>query len=105
MGGGVNSDEMDVHIKHFGPCPRCGMTGTEVAEIVTNDDGTERLVFHRYTPDYRPELGFRIDYEKNRDGVWTVYARFGGDPESLDATKDIATMYYPWFKQLHHADE
>lgn len=103
MGGGVDSNEMDVHIKSFGPCPRCGMTGTEVADTITNEDDTERLVFQRYTSDYRPELGFRIDYEKKIDGIWTVDARFGGDPDSLEATKDIATMYYSWFKEMRGA--
>ena len=100
MGGGVDHDETDVHIITFGKCPRCGETADEVAEIVTNSDDSERIVFQRYTPNYRPELGFRIDHQVRENGKWVVDSRFPGDPESLDRTKQIAAIYYQWFREL-----
>lgn len=96
-GGGYDPAEADVHIPAFGKCPRCGATETEVAKIIEKPDGSERVVFQRYTIGYRRELGFRIELEIQKNGQWKVTSRWPtNEPNSLDKTIEWAKRYVPW---------
>jgi hypothetical protein len=99
-GGSYDQGESDVHIPAFGRCPRCGATGSEIAEIVTRADNTERLVFHRYTADHLRRIGYRIDHEVLRGGDWTVKTRWNTNyPDSLPRTIEWAERYVQWLKE------
>ena len=100
IGGEVAVGESDVHIGESGTCPRCGEVDSAAVEIMANTNGTERLVFRRYTPNFRPELGFRIVHEVRGHGEWMVDNEFCGDEESLNETKRMAAVYYPWLREM-----
>jgi hypothetical protein len=98
-GGGYDFGETDVHILAFGSCPRCGATETEVAKVIEKPDGSERVVFQRYTVEYRKDLGFRIELEVQEDSQWKVKSRWPtNDPDSLDKTIEWAKRYVPWLQ-------
>ncbi len=95
-GGGYEHGETDVHIPSFGACPRCGAVATEVAQTIENEDGSERVVLHRYVVG---NTGIRIEHERRGDGEWTIVARYSAsDPNSLASAIRQAGNYVPWLK-------
>ncbi len=65
--------------------------------MIEKPDGSERVVFRRYTVEYHQELGFRIELEVQKDGQWKVESRWPtNEPESLDKTIEWAKRYVPW---------
>jgi hypothetical protein len=100
-GGSYAHGETDVHVPAFGTCARCGTAETEVATRIENAEGSERVVIHRYTPEYRRSLGFRIDLELLVDGVWRVKSRWPTNhPDSLEQTVQWAKHYVLWLNDV-----
>ena len=98
-GGGYDHGEKDVHIPAFGRCPRCNATETEIAEIIFRDNEMERVVFQKYVVDYDRSIGYRIDHEEFRNGIWTVKSRWNTNyPDSLPLTIEWAERYVSWLK-------
>jgi hypothetical protein len=99
LSGGVTPGETDVHGHPFFACPRCGVSRTTIAQIIVRDDGTERLVVHRY----HTEGGHRIDLEIANGSGWVVKHRWRGG-ETLPDTLQRALQYVRWLKPPNGSD-
>lgn len=96
-GGGYHHGETDVHVPPFGSCPRCGVTESEVVKVIDKPDGLERVVIHRYTPDYLKYLGHRIDLEIRNNDEWQVKLRWHTkQPGSNKKVLELARNYVDW---------
>jgi hypothetical protein len=99
-GGGYEHGEQDVHTPAFAACPRCGAVDSEIARVIERSDGLERAVFHRYTAEYRRDLGYRVDLERRDGESWRVVSRWQvHHPDSLDRAIEQACCYVSWLSQ------
>lgn len=96
-GGGYHHGETDVHIVPFESCPRCGETDSEVVQIMTNEDESERVLIHRYKHKFNSDMAFRIDLETHGKDGWERTSSWPlSDNESLKEAYSWAARYVDW---------